>query len=254
MLRTEDKRLFLSGQLKDIVGGNFQPVQSRYARPLPVTANLKAWYDAADAATITDAGAGAVSAWSDKSGNGFTASEATNRPTTGTRTINGLNTLDFDGTNDILSSSLPADDFSQVVFAVVETDSIANIRTILGANNTGGFCLRIQNATGNLQLEKQGIAAIFNSSVPLAATTPAIVEAYLTASFAKLSQGTNVVNSGQAAHAQTATAGRTAQIGASAGALFWDGKIGEIIVYDGTLTRVQEGLILGYLSDKWGIS
>lgn len=61
--------------------------------------NLLAWYDATDPSTITDAGGGAVSAWADKSGNGNTVIQAVNpdRPLTGTQTINGLNTIAFDG-------------------------------------------------------------------------------------------------------------------------------------------------------------
>lgn len=66
---------------------------------------LAAWYDASNAASITSSG-GAVSQWNDLSGNGWHLTQGTgsNQPTTGTRTVNGLNTLDFDG-GDFLSSS-----------------------------------------------------------------------------------------------------------------------------------------------------
>lgn len=66
---------------------------------------LYVWWDASDTATITSSG-GAVSQFDDKSGNArhLTQSTGTSKPTTGTRTLNGRNVLDFDG-GDILSKS-----------------------------------------------------------------------------------------------------------------------------------------------------
>jgi len=58
--------------------------------------NLLAWYDAADAGTIIQT-AGSVSQWNDKSGNAYNVTQGTgaSQPTTGTRTQNSLNVLDF---------------------------------------------------------------------------------------------------------------------------------------------------------------
>jgi len=81
-------------------------VPRRSARPLwtPAQVTTALWLDASDSATIT-ASSGLVSQWNDKSGNSnnFTATGVA-RPTTGTRTINSLNTLDFNGSNNFLSS------------------------------------------------------------------------------------------------------------------------------------------------------
>jgi hypothetical protein len=72
---------------KPAAAGGFSPLD------LP---DLVAWWDFSDTATIT-ASSGAVSAVTDKSGNGWDLAQATaaNKPVTGTRTINSLNTLDF---------------------------------------------------------------------------------------------------------------------------------------------------------------
>ena len=65
--------------------------------------NLALWLDASDTASITHV-AGAVSQWNDKSGNNNHAlqSSAAAKPTTGTRTQNGLNVIDFDGSGDFI--------------------------------------------------------------------------------------------------------------------------------------------------------
>ena len=62
-----------------------------------------AWYDASDESTISDT-AGAVSQLDDKSSSGYhmVPKEPGNEPSTGTRTLNGLNVLDFDGVTDML--------------------------------------------------------------------------------------------------------------------------------------------------------
>lgn len=66
------------------------------ADSLPV-AGAVVWYDPSDTSTITDAGAGAVSQWDDKSGNArhLTQGTGANRPVTGTATINGLNAIRY---------------------------------------------------------------------------------------------------------------------------------------------------------------
>jgi hypothetical protein len=82
-------------------GGAFSPLD------LP---GLVAWYDASDTSSITEAG-GLVSQWDDKSGNGFHIVQATGsqQPTTGSHTMNSLNTLYFQpgGTDRMASASNP---------------------------------------------------------------------------------------------------------------------------------------------------
>ena len=61
-------------------------------------AGLQLWLDAEDLSTITES-SGAVSQWNDKSGNGQNAAQGIGsaQPTTGSRTLNGRNAIDFDG-------------------------------------------------------------------------------------------------------------------------------------------------------------
>jgi len=62
----------------------------------PLSLQPDLWLDASDTTTITSS-SGAVSQWNDKSGNArhMTQSTGINQPITGTRTVNGLNGIDF---------------------------------------------------------------------------------------------------------------------------------------------------------------
>lgn len=77
-----------SGGVTILPFGSFTP---------PDNPNLAVWYDPSDLGSITSI-SGAVSQINDKSGNSNHATQSTGslKPTTGTRTIGGLNTLDFD--------------------------------------------------------------------------------------------------------------------------------------------------------------
>lgn len=95
------------------------------------------WWDADDAGTISSSG-GLVSGWDDKAGNQHWTQTAGDQPSTGTRTLNGKNVIDFDGTK-----SLEADwDFpvsgSFSVFAVFESD--------ITTNNNDAIFARTQNS------------------------------------------------------------------------------------------------------------
>lgn len=87
--------------------------------------SLVGWYDASDTATITDSG-GEVSQWDDKA-NGYhlTQSTAGLKPTTGTRTINGLNVLDFDGSDNLRRTTTPSTTVPFMVYVVFFADSAA---------------------------------------------------------------------------------------------------------------------------------
>ena len=106
--------------------------------------SLKAWYDASDAATITESG-GLVSAWADKSSNGLDLSgSGATRPTTGAATLNSLNVLRFNG--DWLDAASAADwkflhvDLEEyAIGAVVKFGTVANPATayVLLSTHTG---------------------------------------------------------------------------------------------------------------------
>jgi len=104
-------------------------------------ANLVLWLDAADTGTITDSG-GVVSGWDDKSTNGFDLEQLTGglQPTTGTRTVNGLNVIDF---NDDLLEGASAlididggEDFT--IISIAEADVVSGGDVILSQWDSAG--------------------------------------------------------------------------------------------------------------------
>ena len=99
------------------------------------SATLEAWYDASDSSTITEA-AGLVSLWNDKSTKGRNLIQGTGslQPSTGTRTIGGVNALDFQA--DVISASSTFNlvgDFSIVL--VLEIDAHGNSQNPFGSDN-----------------------------------------------------------------------------------------------------------------------
>lgn len=103
----------------------------------------KAWFDASDAASVT-LDASAVTQWNDKSGNGYHLSQATgaNQPTYTTAGLNGLNVITFDGTNDTLQGSVPAD-------WTFLHDGTVHIVVMVARHTAGGVGTWYSNTFGN---------------------------------------------------------------------------------------------------------
>lgn len=163
---TSSQRGMPSVRVSAIGGVGFSPLA------LP---GLIAWHDASDAATITSSG-GAVSQWDDKSGRGNHLAQATaaNQPTTGTLTINGLNVIDFDGTNDFLASSAtPTTVTDQWAIAMVWSADTApqnKAPLMIGSGAANGFGLAWSAAAALTPGVLRGGIAWSGASSPTSAT------------------------------------------------------------------------------------
>ena len=98
----------------------------------PADIDTALWLDAADASTITTVG-GAVSQWSDKSGNNrhATQSDATRRPSFTSSALNGYSALTFDGTNDGLTCGDAFYSANLLIFAVAKTSNTSAEQNIV---------------------------------------------------------------------------------------------------------------------------
>ena len=115
------------------------------------------WYDAADLATITATG-NQVTQMLDKSGNGWTVAPLTAGkigPNTGTRTLNGLNVLEWTkttiNTNQILenNSFTQAQPFFIATIVRLDTDALADQDFIFSGTETSSPRIAVRRTTSD---------------------------------------------------------------------------------------------------------
>jgi len=209
------------------------------------------WYDASDSNTITESG-GLVSQWDDKKSGGinFTQLTGANQPTTNSRTINSLNVLDFDGTNDQMIKDAPDLTDGAFILALYEPDS-DNTYGLLGYN------------TNHYDLNSNGgsYPSIFRNTrlenLPLGIQSTGVQ----LLGYNALSTGPNYdihyngekVYAGTSAFVFQGTGGRRIGISNSAG-IRYDGTIAEIIMIDAYTSQSDIEKCEGYLAHKWGVT
>ena len=206
------------------------------------------WVDASDESTIVES-SGSVSEWQDKSGKGrdLTQSIGAQQPTTGTRTLNGLNVLDFD--SDTMQATYGTS-ISQplTIFGIAQNDDPTAISYLWAgdslARNSGLFFLgnvgrhRI-NSGADLQwfVAPDGNVNLYRATYNGTATSFAI-------------NGDVKI---------TGDAGTDSPTGLTVGTdpeknYPFNGVVGELIVVGGALTAGQISDTETYLADKWGIT
>lgn len=216
------------------------------------------WYDASDTTSLTLSGSETVSIH-DKSGNSLSAIQLTSaqRPISGTRTINGLNALDFDGTAHNMAIPAGAYDIANgdnTLFVVFQADLAggATQRLINGQDaGTGRYYAGI-NATG--------FTALNNASNTGPATetwtkvdTPSlgIFRRSGTAQYTNINGGAGASNSSATSFTMTQLL-----IGAqTVSSNFYNGLIGEIYCARRALTLDEiNNRAANYFAPKWGVA
>ena len=227
-----------------------------------------AWFDAYDEDTITES-SGSVSQWNDKSGNGYHFTQGTGsfQPTTGTRTIGGLNALDFDGTDDRLESSALASFLSGTdtpigLYAVIRTDDLTVSNVYFGLGHSSG--VQFQNwfqfvTNTNFRTNKRDDlnVLIFVESVETTAqdTNEMIVTLHDGTSNIFRVNGVSEASASQDVGACTfssAMIGGFLLSGVFTTAAY-NGLIAEIIITDNSESLLETQTIEGYLAHKWGL-
>jgi hypothetical protein len=213
--------------------------------------NLEAWYDAADETTILASG-GAVSQWDDKSNNNHNLTAGGGEePTTSIRTLNGLNTIDFNGVDESMSVAF-GKTLSQPnsYFLATKRDSTpGSTMALLDGISSSDRNLVQWGWGGNGLGIYAGGSAVQNYNVN---TT----EAKLTT---VLFDGANsyLGTDGELSPA-TSDPGSDAITGLSvatneSGSQHFEGYFAEIVVVDGSPTLDDRQRVEGYLAHKWGI-
>jgi hypothetical protein len=214
----------------------------------PSDITTSAWYDAYREDTVLESG-GAVYQWNDRSGNGQNLVQATGskQPTSGTRSINGLNTLDF--SNDVLSGALTnsIDDCS--VIAVFQPDGVAAsyiyANAGLGGSKSRNYLLENGIDFGNASLSFTG------------STDAKIVFGYVTDTGDGSTQGYRInggdATTGSVDRGVTNQAIHIGDYNDIGGTSPYNGIIGEVLVFNSVLGDSDRQKIEGYLAHKWGL-
>lgn len=225
--------------------------------------DLSMWFDASVASSITSSG-GAVSQWSDLSGNARHATQSTAgaKPTTGSSTVNTLNALSFDGGDELATASL-ADASDRTTYVVVDANSHDATRRVIIEGSTGTLAysqLQMEIGAGN-QLTALGHDNSTNVYTATAAgtfsTSPQI------ATYRRTDGGTIKIYEGDTEAASVAigavsdSSSTYATIGnarPSTGGRQFKGLICEILDFTTAHTANQRAAVWNYLADKWGIT
>lgn len=229
---------------------------------------LQLWMDAADAATITDAGGGAVSQWVDKASSlAFTQGTGGNRPTLVPNAYNGLPTVRFDGadwlatgTNGLLRNA-PCASLALVAMNTDRTRVGVALNVSVGTGSSARF---VAAALGTAQSfrrrllyrQADGASSSFVYGTPWVDDVLQIETSELNVAADHVLwwddgafTGFEALPSSPANFANTDSTGAT--IGAAADS--WGGDICEIVLVPRVLTTVERGNLEGYLLAKWGI-
>lgn len=221
--------------------------------PADITTN--AWYDAADADTITESG-GAVSQWDDKSGNDYHVTQGTgaDQPSYNSTTKE----IDFDGTTDKLSdlvSSIVSGNPDLMIAVVMAPDAnVASNDRMVSLGTGGGTMAALSIGTEGYSWRFENGKETFDA-VTFDLQTVVGVRAsgsdYQSSLMYK--NGTALTSSGSANPTNTPNIGTGVVIGDTQSAPTpYDGGIFEIVIAEDATTNTRQK-IEGYLAWKWGL-
>ena len=227
------------------VGNQFDPITD------PA---LVGWWDASDESSITDA-AGQVSAWVDKAG-GPPLEQTSNqwRPQTGGRSINGLNVIDFDGSQFLeRTESLPAS--GDVAFhMVLSIDAVSSaFAAILAIEAVNDFQL---DANAGNQFDGRLNASGIGAPATLSGG-PFSGDMILSLMFDRTGTGTADVFisdaiRGTMAYAAPIDAPAALHLMTNRSKNAWiDGAVAELVITGDLNTRPDYHI---YLANKWGLN
>lgn len=216
---------------------------------------LQLWLDASDTAKLWADTAGTtpatttVARWDDKSGMGNHAlqSSSTSRPTTGTRTVNSLNALDFDGSNDFIdapSGLYSITTNSNTLFFVCARDSASGRMSYLRSTN---FCELYSDSTTNL-------TAAHNTSFAYSTVAGTPNTSTHVAGFIRNGSSVQAFKDGPLASSASASNVTVSKIrfGAEDASTFlFNGTILEILWYNRALSTSEINQVGNYL-ERWG--
>jgi hypothetical protein len=228
---------------------------------------LHSWYDASDLSTIT-ASSGNVTQWNDKSGNNRhgVISGGGSSPTTGSGTQNGLNVINFNGTNQFLIAPANITSNQLTLFSVYRRVSGNTYGRVFSLFKTGGTdyattdAIEVHTSAASFGGVTPPFVGGYRNSAHIAGSTITYGTPYL---FSATLDGGNWSqnNSGTVITGTTSTtplAVNRNNLGAGGdsggGDAYFTGWFAEQIIFTRVLTTQEITDIRNYLSAKWGVS
>jgi hypothetical protein len=247
--------------------------------PTAPVAGYRAWYDASDTATITVSGT-AVTQWNDKSANGYnlTQSTAAYRPLSGTRTLNSLNVIDFDGSNDCLTNATASNwtflnnSTGSSIFIVLYSDATATTGFVMstdqgdssligmdfirnGADDTVRVFVRNANSgDGAVGSTNQGVLTD-NTAVYYTLLLTPNNGTTADRAISRINGGSEIKNNTFTLAPSSSNPAQGIVLGdyVQGGGLGFNGTIAEIIFYPSALNATDRASNETYLKNKWGL-
>lgn len=228
-----------------------------------------AWFDMQDAASYTQAGT--VTSINNKISSVAWAAGA-NPPTYSASGINSFPCMDFDGVNDTIISSEAAvysalaNSSDYTIFFVANCDTQDRSEAIFGCGNSAVGAASLRYWGQSSSSTGRWISTTINDAVTTVNALNNVISDVNVNIFCWSSPGTTVslnLNNAPAPN-PSATAQNPGTLTLNQSALgsrpdsaadtFFDGKMGELIVYDRELTAMEKASVGAYLSLKWTIT
>ncbi|MGL5019969.1 MAG: PKD domain-containing protein [Luteolibacter sp.] len=229
----------------------------------PAEINPAAWYDASDPATIIQSG-GSVSEWRSKSGTShLLQAVASKQPSTGTKQINGLNSLAFDGTGDTLKtatnpfgSTIQNGMFMGVINIGTLTPSSLFSLTGDGPDPAKRWQPHAPFSDGNIYFDCAGTSGDNRLQVATAwsANQNKLLGFYNSEAddVQQIWESGNLLKGDATGHAVNTDAGIV--LGQSGVDDFDNCTMGEVVIIDGVVSYEGRQILEGYLAHKWGFA
>lgn len=212
---------------------------------------LRNWWDPTTG--VTDAGGGAVSSWVDRIGSvDANQSNGTKRPITGSRTIGGINAIDFDGTDDFLD--LPNSFLSTTgIFMIhmIYPDTADTSQSTLTNNGTGGGSSRC--GMGNQQVNFGNTSMSADTPVSSQAVIQAVWISAGTGSKTQYLYTNNTLKSGSLNRSTPATNFNMGSYN-DGGAGLYNGLIGHFMIYDTDIPYNLKNITGQWVAGEYGHS
>ena len=213
--------------------------------------NLTLWLDGSDLSTITKDGSDLISQWNDKSGNGnnVTTTGAA-RPTSAAGIQNGKAVARFLG-GDFISSASIASNAASTIFIVFQSTN-----TYPTSGTDVDMLFRHDDPGGSNDYALTSTNGVIDATAPgFRRENGGTVNLMVNGSATTSPLNPNEFYIGRAESSSNPSYSGVFTFGATAGGSFsLIGDIGEILIYDRTLSAAEVTAAETYLSNKWAIT